>query len=177
MRKIVCIVSLLIVFGCMPNPDIPPSESTMDFYNTPLPVREQKFKTYSLDEQYKVLIYGIQARHPPDGAVVLWFAEEGLNVIPFLIDKLRVTQDERTIYAIIRVFSTMALKRRYDFSKDQEILTLLDQKAQGIQGIGKDAVLRMISQVRTREFVPLPRQDFGLPLKKKEHLDSSIPVK
>ena len=160
-RRRLCIVCLCALFGCipgphLPNPDVPHLELARAFYNfkiTPAPEREKLFKSYNLDEKYELLIYGNQIMHPPDFGVVEWFAEEGLNVIPFLTEKLRETQKELTIRDIIHVFSYMALEKRYDFSKDQELLALLDQKAQGL-GLWKDTVPGMISEVRTGELAP-----------------------
>jgi len=159
----------------MPNPDVPPSKLTKFFYDAQLTrsEREKLFKSLSLDEQYKILIYGNQAIHPPDGKGVELLAEEGPSVIPFLTEKLRATQNEMTIHDIIDVFSAMALKKRYDFSKDQELLALLDQKAQTLRGFWKDMVLWKISMIRAGKFVPLPRQDLGLPPHLKKRLDSS----
>jgi len=162
-----------VVFGCIPPLDVPSSKLTIDFYDfKKTPDQKTQFKNYSLDEQYQLLIYGNQVKYPPDLRLVEWFAEEGPRIIPFLSAKLNATQNEKTICNIMHVFSDIALSERYDFSNDQELLALLDQKAQNM-GLRKHIALTMITQIRTGKFVFLPQQELEYLSKKKEHPDSS----
>ena len=89
----------------------------------------------------------LQGRQHTRVDVIKMFAEEGPNAIPFLTEKLRATRYQATIIDILRVFWRIALGKRYNFSNDQELLVLLNQKVEDMSTL-KGMALEMITQIR-----------------------------
>jgi hypothetical protein len=108
----------------------------------------QKFKNYSLDEQYEIFLFGNQAVHPPAVYLANPFAEQGPIIVQFLKVKLKNARKEVTIRDIVSVFSELARMNLYDFSKDSELMGLLDRKVNDMRGIWKETTLKMISEIR-----------------------------
>ena len=113
-------------------PHISPSDLTRNFFYKSVDERIQQFSGYSMEEQYDLLLYGLQVVHPRTRYLVEEFANQGPIIVPFLKTKLKTTTDEQTIYDIVLVFSELARIKRYDFSKDQELNDLLHQRASDI---------------------------------------------
>jgi hypothetical protein len=147
-HRMAIIVMLLLVCGCRPNADVKESELIRDFFQLSSREQEKKFKTYSLEEQYDLYIWGNQVRHPPKIHMGVLFAENGPIIVPFLVKKLKNTISELTIRDIIWVFDVLAKKRLYDFSKDPMLMRLLEKRAKSMKGIWKETVLGNISSIR-----------------------------
>jgi len=120
-----------------------------DYFQLSMASQIAEFKNHSIDEQYELYIYGNQVVHPPAIYLARPFAEQGSSIVPLLSAKLRATEKETTIRDIAAVFSEVSKLKLYDFSKDPELMQLLDQRANAMHGVWKKTTLEMISQIRT----------------------------
>jgi hypothetical protein len=132
----------------MHSPDVKPSKMVSDFFHVTLSEQVGQFKNYSLDEQYELYIFGNQVVHPAASYLARPFAEQGPVIVPFLKEKLEAAE-EATVRDIIVILAELAYLKLYDFSKDQELMTLMDQRAANMQGIWKETTLEMISEIRS----------------------------
>lgn len=149
--KIMCVI-LFALCGCVSNAtDMQPSKTVSDFYRKYLSTSEQikQFKNYGLEEQYEIFEFGNRVVHPPATYLDSPFAEQGPVIVPFLKMKLEATKDEATIRDIALIFSEVARLKLYDFSKDTELMTLLNQKVNNMQGMWKDITLKFLSKIQS----------------------------
>lgn len=148
----ICCLIVVALLSCISyGPDVKFNKLTRDFYSNPsMSEHETKFKNYSLEEQYDLFIFGNQVVHPPATYLADIFAKQGSTIVPFLKAKLKTAQYELTIRDIILIFESIARLKLYDFSKDQELMGLMDERAQNMRGIWKDVVLAMISEIRAK---------------------------
>ena len=130
-----------------------PNKVVGDFYTKYLSPSERMshFKNYSLEEQYEIFEFGNRVIHPPATYLDLPFAQQGPTIIPFLKVKLDATKDEATIRDIMLIFSKVAQLKLYNFSKDTELMNLLNQKVNGMQGIWKDITTKFLAEIQSGE--------------------------
>jgi len=148
--KMICSLFLFVLFGCVSNAaDVKPSKMASDFFRMPISEQAKQFKNHSLDEQYELFIFGNQVVHPPATHLASSFAEQGPLIVPFLKSKLKATQEEVTIRDIVLVFSRLAQLKLYDFSKDAELMGLLDKRVSDMHGIWKETTLEMVSTIHS----------------------------
>ncbi len=145
--KIIC-VFLFTLCGCVPY--MQPSKLVGDFYRK-YTTSEQvsQFKNYGLEEQYELFVFGNEVVHPPATYLAYPFAQQGATIIPFLRKKLEFEKDDVRIRDIVLIFARVAGLKLYDFSKDAELMNLLNQKVNNMQGIWKDVTLKFLSEIRS----------------------------
>ncbi|MFH0726835.1 MAG: hypothetical protein V2B19_10870 [Pseudomonadota bacterium] len=150
-RKIICSI-LFFLCGCVSNAtDVQPIKVASDFYHKYVSTSERikQFKNYSLEEQYEIFEFGNRVVHPPATYLDSPFAEQGPIIVPFLKMKLEATKDEATIRNIALIFSEVARLKLYDFSKDTELMNLLNQKVNNMQGSWKNIALKFLSEIQS----------------------------
>ena len=149
--KIICAI-IFFLCACASNAtDVLPSKMVSDFYRNYISASERirQFKNYNLEEQYELFIFGNQVIHPPATYLDSPFAEQGPIVVPFLKMKLEATENEATIRDVALIFSEVARLKLYDFSKDAELMSLLNQKVNNMQGIWKNSALKFLSEIQS----------------------------
>ena len=147
--KFICTIFLVILVGCLSSTaDMKANKLAGDFFQMTTSEQVNQFKNYSLDEQYEIFLFGNQVVHPPAIYLSRPFAEQGPIVVPFLKAKLKKTQKEVTIRDIVTVFSELTRLRLYDFSKDPNLMELLDMKTNKMNGIWKETTIQMLSEIR-----------------------------
>lgn len=150
MLKMIYSSILFILFGCVSNAaDVKPSKMVSDFFHMPTSEQVKQFKNHGLDEKYELFIFGNQVVHPPATYLATSFAEQGPIIVPFLKNKLKATQEEVTVRDIVLVFSRLAQLKLYDFSKDEELMGLLDKRVSDMHGIWKETTREMISVIHS----------------------------
>jgi len=149
-RKIICFILSLVLFSCeLYFPHIKPSKMVSEFFRMSTNEQIKHFNDYNLDEQYELFIFGNQVVHPPAIYLADLLAEQGPGIIPFLTAKLQATQDEITIRDIMTVFEYMAQRKVYDFTQDTELITLMEQRVNKMDGLWKGTALEMLSNIRS----------------------------
>jgi hypothetical protein len=146
--KIILALIVLLV-GCTSNAGgVQPSKMVSDFYHLSTSEQMRKFENHTLDEQYELYIFGNKVVHPPATYLAEPFARQGAKVVPFLSEKLKAEKDEARIRDIVLVFAEMARLNLYDFSQDTELMSLLNQKINNMQGMWKDVTLKFLSEIQ-----------------------------
>jgi len=125
------------------------NELVRNYLEIPRSKRHHKFKEYSIKEQYELFIFSNQIIHPPMISLANIFVKQrGKILVPFLVKKLKETKNEVTIRDIFLLFSRLSENKSYDFSKDPELLDLLEKKINGMQGIWKDTTFKMFLEIK-----------------------------
>ena len=150
LNKIIISLMLIMCLGCASyGSDVKFNATTQNFYKeTTTNEQENNFNKYNTEEQYDIYIFGNQVVHPPATYLAYQFAKRGAVIVPFLKKKLTTTQNELTIRDIVKVFSWQSQLKLYDISKDQELMKLLDQRANDMRGIWKNTTVEMVNKIR-----------------------------
>jgi len=147
MKSVVYLIGGLVALGACSSADPAVGSCAPVFENyLSLPNPQESFPTYPVETQYRMLICGSQAMHPP---ILLAdkFAMEGEAVVSFLAVKLEQTDYEATIRDIVDVFAAMTTYATYDVKSDQELMQLIRTKVALLQGAFRehaDAQLTLI---------------------------------
>lgn len=147
--KLLLIITFAL-YGCVSNAS-EPSKVVSDFYTKYVSTSEQirQFNNYSLEEQYEIFEFGNRVVHPPAIYLSSPFAKQGPIVVPFLKMKLEATKDEVTIRDIMSILSEEARLKLYDFSKDTELMSLLNLKVNNMQGMWKGVTVKFLSDIKS----------------------------
>lgn len=119
------IIYFLAIFANSCTPQSTTTKFAEDFlYSTPPKERESRMKLYSLDDQYKIYIYGMQEIHPPL-RLTRPIAQRGQEAIPFLLSKITSTNNDQDAHDTIYIIEDMKLSKYYDAGKDKKIIRVL----------------------------------------------------
>ena len=150
--KIIYAIFSILLIGCVSNgPDMKYEKMISTFFKMTSTEQIEQFSGYRLDEQYEIFIFGNQVVHPPAVYLAEPFAEGGVDIIPFLKSKLESTQKDVTIRDIVTIFSEMRRLKIHDFSKDQGLIELIENKVNAMDGIWKDTAQKMVSEIQSIE--------------------------
>lgn len=130
---------------CMPNS---PSSRVESFFRLPPTDQVRQFGSYSIDEQYELYEFGNRVVHPPATYLARPFAEQGPHVVPFLVEKLRRTNDGAEVRDIALVFSEANAGGLHDFTSEAEPLQILEKKATSIGGMWESTTFGMVMEIR-----------------------------
>ena len=117
------------------------------FFNLSTEKSIEVFHEKSVDDQYRLLIFGSQFRHPPSLYLTREFAKNGPSVLPFLKIKLMEVKDDETIRDIVVTIIFMNDLGLYDVKSDADLMTLLSKKADSMSG-WKDFVQDQINELK-----------------------------
>lgn len=105
--------------------------------------RETVFYNFSLEEQFRVVIYMRNCVEPRDSSVAKYMALRGKEVVPFLIGKLRTADEnqlkvdvkdiDRIKTSIIYIFYYMALIKTYDVQGDRALMSSMNKAVGSIK--------------------------------------------
>ncbi len=103
------------------------SKLAEDFFHDISPLDwEKSMERYSLEDQYKIYIYGMQVIHPPLLELSKPFAKQGQKVIPFLISKLESTDDDAEVSDIVNIIQEMARLKTYNAKQDVKLIEAIN---------------------------------------------------
>jgi hypothetical protein len=155
MRKMFSLIIFFCLFGCASsNADVIERDDYTHFFYMTIAEQESLYKKRSLNEQFEILLYGNQIMHPPTHYLAKTFAENGPKVIPFLKQKLEVTKSELTVRDITIVFVEFEKMKTYDFSKDPDLMRLLERRVNGMKGLWKAHTLEMLEHINVSHGQP-----------------------
>ena len=151
--KMTCCAIAFIMVGCsLYKSNVKCSKLTNDFFHiTSIDERMRQFPNHTINEQYELYIFGNQVVHPPAIYLAPLFAEQGPIIIPLLRSKLEAAPEELTIRDIVSVLRWMAKLKLYDFSKDLELISLLDKRVRDMNGIWKPITYKMFSEIHSMQ--------------------------
>ncbi len=128
-----------------PIADLEVTDITMDFFRQYLSIDERMkmFRNYNLEEQYEIYLFGSEVAQPPAMYLAGVLAERGEEIVPFLRGKLESAKTVMTIIDILSIFDEMRLSKSYDFSKDPELMDLIEERAAGLNIIFQGNTIRL----------------------------------
>ncbi len=86
------------------------------------------FAALPTEKQYIVYICANQKVHPPMGHLATLFANEGPDVVPFLVRKMEETTTEVTVIDILEVFEAMQNNSSYGVARDKKLLAAIEAR-------------------------------------------------
>jgi hypothetical protein len=107
-----------------------------DFFDRGLSQREIDFKTYNLDTQYCLYIYGITGREPPDLELQPPFAEGGAKTIQLLKTKIPTASPYFMCPPILDLLDEINRLGTYDVVADHELLAAVHQRLKDVDDPG-----------------------------------------
>ncbi|HXM19606.1 MAG TPA: hypothetical protein VN934_12490 [Candidatus Tumulicola sp.] len=141
-----CLAAALSFMGCAPSVNESPwqgHEPVIDaFFQQPSKIQMLTFKSYSLDDQYAIFLYGNQVLEPPAIQLATAFGAEGQQVVPYLSAHLERTSRDLTVRDLVFVFREMDRQRAYNVGKDTTLMNLLREAVSKM----KDPVWKRIAE-------------------------------
>lgn len=103
------------------------SNERHDLFDLPLQKQHEEFMKLPIEEQFKVYVYAMTKRHPPDLSFAEDIASRGPTIIPFLLGKLKEEPRESVQQKIILIFEMMTWRHKLDLSENGELITTLNR--------------------------------------------------
>jgi hypothetical protein len=91
-----------------------------------------RFAEYSIPDQIKIYLYGVQVTQPPVTVLSRPIAESGKAAIPFILGELQTHPTDQNIRDLMVIFETMQRLATYDVSNDKVLLRKLDTYVNGM---------------------------------------------
>ena len=98
------------------------------FFSEPVGTRVDRLRRYALPDQYRIFRYGMDRREPRDSELADPIAERGKMVVPFLLEQLDQTPDDKTVDDVLILFEAMSRLKTYDVRRDLTLTTTLSSK-------------------------------------------------
>jgi len=137
----------LVLCGCPRQPK--ETQLVREFFSLSSDEQERQFRHYTLEQQYELYIFGMEVVHPPAMYLARAFAERGPAVVPFLLEKLKRTQDDSVVFDIFIVFAELKMLKHFDPARHPEVLIALEDRAASIKGPWKEPVLKVLSEIKS----------------------------
>lgn len=126
MLATICLTLASVIAGCATaTPGFTKSRRAMaeEFYEDySTKKRMQKFRHYSLFDQYDIYIFGNQFRHPPAQFLASCFALNGVAAVELLRAKLPDANGDLTVRDIVKLLKTIDAMRMYDVAGDAALM-------------------------------------------------------
>jgi hypothetical protein len=104
-----------------------------DFFEQGYDGAGTRFESYSLDDQIKIYLYGMQQIQPPMSVLSRPIAERGLVAIPLLLDELKQHPTDQNIRDTMVIFETMQSLGSYDVRHNKSLMKKLDAYISGMK--------------------------------------------
>lgn len=125
-----CAVLTLVSSGCRhvieDSPIADCSGFNKTFFSKPTTVQLIEFAALDIETQYAIYICGSQFREPPSIYLAAPFGKQGVVVVGFLKEKLKVARGDLTIHDIILVFDQMNRQDTYDVVGDLDLTRVIE---------------------------------------------------
>lgn len=119
------------------------------FFKNPPATRVERFRQYSLDDEYRLFRYGNDKFEPPLTELARPIAEKGYTVIPFLLGKLTPQPDDTTVRDVLQIFETMGALKYYDVKSDKTVMDILRSRINSMKDAGwKTVSLQMLQRIQ-----------------------------
>jgi hypothetical protein len=142
-RHLLMALTCLIAAGCNDR------NLEKSFFEKPAVDRVQRLRRYSLDEQYRIFRYGMDAKEPPAMGLAGPIADRGADAVPFLVNKLNVDADDIAVRDILLIFERMQTSRSYNVKADASLMSLLTSKVSEVKDKGwQDTCLKGLKEIR-----------------------------
>ncbi len=122
------------------------TELEKDFFSLSSDERYEKFHSYSLEDQFTLMLTGNLRVHPPLLHFTIEFAKNGSVIVPMLKEKLKEDVRGETVRDITRVIKHLKRLDLYDVHDDKELMQLLTDKVNSMDG-WKDFTLEILDEL------------------------------
>ncbi|MEQ1747965.1 MAG: hypothetical protein ABL974_00975 [Prosthecobacter sp.] len=95
-----------------------PSYQASRFFDLDAADRLRTFSKMSLTTQYQMYQFGFSNTHPPTLELAEPIADNGIRVVPFLLDHLLRTKEDNEVYGIAFIFGIMDAKNIFHVKDD-----------------------------------------------------------
>ncbi len=104
-----------------------------NFFETEYDQAGSRFESYSIPDQIKIYLYGVQSVTPPATVLSRPIAEHGKEAIPIIMNELNANPTDENVRDLLVVFETMQRIGTYDVSNDKRLLRTLDTYVDGMK--------------------------------------------
>lgn len=94
-----------------------------DFFRGDIPTRNQRLGSYSMEEQWRIYLYGNQVVHPPATGLAEVLARRGEPMLRFILKSLESTKNDLDYRDAMVVFQTMQWRGDYAICADEEVMS------------------------------------------------------
>jgi hypothetical protein len=124
--KYLAALLILLCSGCASN------SIERNFFDTEYDQAGTRFNNYSIPDQIKIYLYGVQFITPPVPVLSRPIAEHGQAAIPYIMGTLSANPSDQNIKDLMVVFETMQRMATYDVAHDAVLLGKLDAYVNGM---------------------------------------------
>jgi hypothetical protein len=148
--KYVAVLLILLCSGCAS------SQMEQTFFDKEYDQDGSRFATYSIPDQIKIYLYGVQIVRPPIPVLSRPIAERGQAAVPFILGELQANPTEQNIKDLMVIFETMQRLGTYDVQHDKALLRRLDAYVNGMtnkiwQGYTKEKLTQIKKSLRDED--------------------------
>jgi hypothetical protein len=120
-----------------------------NFFSEPARTMVERFRRYELPEQYKIFRYGMDRYEPPAYELADPIAERGKTAVPFLLEQLAGTPDDKTVDDVLLIFEAMARLKTYGVRGDMDLIATLTSKVSGMKdGFWRAEATRTLERIK-----------------------------
>ncbi len=125
--KFLGLLMIVLSSGCANN------SMERNFFDAEYDQAGSRFDKYTIPEQIKIYLYGMQEVSPPITVLSRPIAEQGSAAIPYLLNTLNESPTDANIKDLMVVFETMQRLGIYDVSNDKQLLSTLSAFVTGMK--------------------------------------------
>jgi hypothetical protein len=119
------------------------------FFRQPAQARVERLRRYELPDQYKIFRHGMDRREPPAYDLADPIAERGKMAVPFLLEQVSGTPDDRTICDVLLILEAMARLKTHDVRRDVVLMKTLSLKVSTMRdAFWKEMATRSLEDIR-----------------------------
>ena len=119
------------------------------FFREPAGATVERLRRYELPDQYKIFRYGIDRIEPPAFELADPIAERGPIAVPFLLEQLNGTPNDKTVNDVLLIFMAMARLKTYDVQRDLALMETLSSKISTMRDpFWKTEAMRSLENIR-----------------------------
>ena len=106
-----------------------------NFFDSEYDQSGTRFETYSLRDQIKIYLYGMQFVSPTVPVLARPIAQRGTEAIPILLTTVEENTNDQTIKDVLVVFSTMQEVGSYNVQRNAPLMKRLGNYVKNMQNI------------------------------------------
>lgn len=125
--KYVAVLLIILCGGCASN------QMERNFFDSEYDQAGTRFNDYTIPDQIKIYLYGVQAVNPPVTVLSRPVAEHGQAAIPYIMNTLSTNPSDQNVRDFIVVFEAMQRLGTYDVANDKQLLQTLDTYVAGMK--------------------------------------------
>lgn len=104
-----------------------------EFFKGDPQTRVERLRGYSLDEQWRIFVYGNQVVHPPIRELAIPIAERGKEALRFILRELEDSRGDLNFRDSMVVFEKMQKKGYYDVCADDSAMERIRKNEEKIE--------------------------------------------